>query len=92
MNIYIGNINYKMQENDIMQLFSDYGNVTSVKIIRDKKTGRSKGYGFIEMDNSDCAVRAVDELHRHEVLNRKLVVSVAKQSQVEIQEPEEEMA
>jgi len=83
-------MNYKLQENELMQLFSDYGHVTSVKIIRDKKTGRSKGYGFVELEGVDCAQRAVEELHRYEVLNRKLVVSIAKQSQMFVEEPEQE--
>lgn len=85
MNIYFGNINYKLQEEDLMQLFEEYGEVASLKIIKDKRTGRSKGYGFIEMTDKDAALQAIENLNRKEIIGRKIVLSVAKQSLTEVE-------
>lgn len=85
MNIYIGNINYKIEETELQTLFEEFGKVNSVKILKDKRTGRSKGYGFIEMEDRDNALHAIDALNRREMLGRKIVLSVAKQSQKELE-------
>lgn len=85
MNIYIGNINYKLQEEDLLKLFEEFGEVVELKLIKDKRTGRSKGYGFIEMLNRDSALQAIENLNRKELNGRKIVLSVAKQSQPEVE-------
>ncbi|MGF1586343.1 MAG: RNA recognition motif domain-containing protein [Bacteroidales bacterium] len=77
MTIYIGNIPYSMKEADIEQLFADFGTVLSVKIITDKFTHRSKGYGFIEMEDDAEGESAVNNLNGQDVLGRNLKVSRA---------------
>jgi RNA recognition motif-containing protein len=77
MTIYIGNIPYSMKEADIEQLFADFGTVLSVKIITDKFTHRSKGYGFVEMENEPEVETAIDSLNGKDVLGRNLKVSKA---------------
>ncbi len=77
MTIYIGNIPYSMKEADIEQLFAEFGAVMSVKIITDKFTHRSKGYGFVEIENEDDAEKAIEGLNGKEVLGRNLKVSKA---------------
>ncbi len=62
MNIYVGNLNFKVDENDLQKLFAEYGEVSSCKLITDKFNGRSKGFGFITMDNDDEANTAIKEL------------------------------
>ncbi|TVR71006.1 MAG: RNA-binding protein [Marinilabiliales bacterium] len=77
MTIYVGNIPYSLKEADIEQLFAEFGTVTSVKIITDKFTHRSKGYGFVEMDNEPEGEGAIEKLDGKEVLGRNLKVSRA---------------
>ena len=79
MNIYIGNVSYDSTEEDLGNLFSEYGTVTSVKIIINKHTGRSKGFGFVEMANQEEGQKAVEALDGHEVNGRNLRVDVAKE-------------
>ncbi len=78
MNIYVGNLNFKVDENDLEQLFAEYGDVSSCKIITDKYSGRSKGFGFITMDNDDDANTAIQELGGTTFRDRELVVNEAK--------------
>ena len=78
MNIYAGNLNYSITEEDLEQVFAKYGEISSVKIIRDKYTDQSKGFGFIEMANDDEAQRAIDELNGTEVKGRELRVNQAR--------------
>ena len=77
MTIYIGNIPYSLKEADIEQLFAEFGSVLSVKIISDKFTHRSKGYGFVEMENESEGEKAIDNLNGKDVLGRNLKVSRA---------------
>jgi len=77
MTIYIGNIPYSLKEADIEQLFAEFGAVLSVKIITDKFTHRSKGYGFIEMEDENEAAKAIENLDGKDVLGRNLKVSRA---------------
>ncbi len=77
MTIYVGNIPYSMKENEIEQLFSEYGKVVSVKVIIDKFTKRSKGYAFVEMEDEAQAQTAIDSLNGNEVQGRSLKVSKA---------------
>ena len=74
--IYVGNINYKATEEDLKNVFLEYGKVTSVKIINDRQTGRSKGFGFVEMESG--AEKAIEELDGKEFQGRKLRVNEAK--------------
>ena len=78
MNIYVGNLNYNLSEDDLEKVFSAYGEVASVKIIRDKYTDQSKGFGFIEMASDADAQKAIDELNGTEVKGRELRVNQAR--------------
>ena len=73
MNIYVGNISWGMNDQDLENLFSEHGTVTSAKIITDRMTNRSRGFGFVEM--SDGAEAAIKALNEAEVDGRKLVVN-----------------
>ena len=73
MNIYVGNISWGMNDQDLENLFAEHGTVTSAKIITDKMTNRSRGFGFVEM--SDGAEAAIAALNDAEVEGRKLVVN-----------------
>jgi RNA recognition motif-containing protein len=74
MTIYVGNINYSLGEADIQKIFEVLGTVESVKIIRDKRTGRSKGFAFIEMPDKKEAMEAIKTLDGKEVAGRNLRV------------------
>ncbi|MDA3952505.1 MAG: RNA-binding protein [Bacteroidales bacterium] len=78
MNIYIGNLDYKVTENDLEGIFADYGTVSSSKIIIDKFNGRSKGFGFVSMDNDDEANNAIEGLNGKTFEDREIVVNEAK--------------
>ncbi len=78
MNIYVGNVDFKATENQLSDLFAGYGEVTSVKIISDKLTGRSKGYAFVEMANDSEGKAAVEALNGYALNNREISVSVAR--------------
>lgn len=78
MNIYVGNIDFKVSENDLMEIFEEFGAVSSAKIIIDKFSDRSKGFGFVTMDNDEQANKAINELHGAEFKNRDMVVNEAK--------------
>lgn len=78
MNIYVGNLSYGLSEEELKELFENYGSVDSVKIIKDRETGRSKGFGFIEMPNDDEAKTAIEQLNDTEVQSRNLRVNEAR--------------
>jgi RNA-binding proteins (RRM domain) len=78
MNIYVGNLNYRVREADLQQIMEDYGTVTSVKVIMDRETGKSKGFGFIEMPNDAEGAKAIAELNGAEFEGRALVVKEAR--------------
>jgi RNA recognition motif-containing protein len=78
MNIFISNISFKVREQSLSELFSQYGEVTSVRIIKDKETRRSKGYGFVEMANDNEANAAINALNGTEHYERNIVVAEAK--------------
>ena len=73
MNIYVGNISWGLTDQDLENVFAEHGTVTSAKIITDRATGRSRGFGFVEM--SDGAEAAIAALNEAEVDGRKLVVN-----------------
>jgi len=78
MNIYVGNLDFKVNENDLEEVFEEYGAVSSSKIITDKFSGRSRGFGFVTMENQDDANRAINALNGATFENRPLVVNEAK--------------
>ena len=75
MNIFVGSLPFSIEEADLRESFEAYGTVDSVKIITDKFTGRSKGFGFVEMSNDDDAQKAIDELNGATVQGRAIVVN-----------------
>ena len=78
MNIYVGNLNYKVDENDLEGIFEEYGKVDSAKVIMDKYTGSSKGFGFVEMTDQDQANKAINDLNGATLEERKMVVNEAR--------------
>jgi len=78
MNIYVGNLDFKVNEDDLQKVFEEYGTVSSAKVITDKFSGRSKGFGFVEMDNDDEANEAIKDLNGSVIENREVVVNEAK--------------
>jgi len=79
MNLYVGNIDYEVSEDDLTQAFKQHGEVGSVKIITDKFTGRAKGFGFVEMPNDNEAQTAMDSLNGHEINGRPIKVNQARE-------------
>ncbi|PLX23621.1 MAG: RNA-binding protein [Salinivirgaceae bacterium] len=78
MNIYVGNLNYRVNETDLKEVFEDYGTVVSAKIIMDKFSGKSKGFGFVEMDDNSAANKAIEELNGAIYEKREMVVNEAR--------------
>ena len=64
MNLYISNLSYNISDEDIRQLFADYGEITSAKVIMDRETGRSRGFGFVELSDDELAKKAIEELNQ----------------------------
>jgi len=77
MNIFVGSLPWSIEEADLRESFEAYGAVDSVKIITDKFTGRSKGFGFVEMTNDAEALKAIEELNGASVQGRTIVVNVS---------------
>ncbi len=75
MNIYVGNLPFNMGEEDLKEIFEEYGDVASTKIVSDKFSGRSKGFGFVEMSNDSEATNAIKELNNAEVSGRNIKVN-----------------
>ena len=78
MNIYVGNLDFKVNENDLESIFGEYGEVSSARVIVDKYSGRSKGFGFVSMDNPDEANKAISELNGTTFKAREMVVNEAR--------------
>ena len=78
MQIYVGNMSYGTTEESLTNLFSNYGDVSSVKIITDRETGRAKGFGFVTMESDESAKKAIEELDQKEFEGRNLRVNEAK--------------
>ncbi|WP_045218040.1 RNA recognition motif domain-containing protein [Desulfonatronum thioautotrophicum] len=76
--LYVGNLSYSTTEDDLHALFSDAGSVQSVAVIKDRDTGRSKGFGFVEMNSDDDAQKAIDLFHGTEFQGRPMTVNVAR--------------
>ena len=77
MNIFVGSLPFKLEEADLKELFEAFGEVTSVKIINDRESGRSKGFGFVEMVDDEAAKKAIADLNGSEVAGRNIVVNQA---------------
>src|SRR5262249_51960799 len=78
MKLYVGNLSYGMSDSDLQNLFEQHGTVLSAQIIMDRDTGRSKGFGFVEMSTSEEGQAAIQALHDQEVGGRKLTVNEAR--------------
>lgn len=78
LKLYVGNLPYAVTEEKLQEVFSRHGTVTSVRIITDKFTGRSKGFGFVEMGSEEEASQATQALHGNDLDGRALVVSEAR--------------
>jgi len=78
MNIYVGNLDYEVDENDLKDIFEEFGTIQEAKIIHDKMSGRSKGFGFVTMDNPEEANKAMEKLNGSELENRTMVVNEAR--------------
>jgi RNA recognition motif-containing protein len=78
MNIYVGNLSYGTSESDLQAAFEQYGSVSSARIITDKYTGKSKGFGFVEMANSAEARQAIERLNGTEIGGRSVSVNEAR--------------
>src|SRR5438309_654332 len=77
MNLFVGNLSFRVTEDELQSLFSAKGEVTAVRIIKDRDSGLSKGFGFVEMANSTEAQTAIDQLNGQEVLGRAIRVNEA---------------
>ena len=78
MNIYVSNLSFNVADEDLKDFFAEYGEITSAKIIMDRATGRSRGFGFVEMPNEEEAKKAIQELDGGVVEGRTISVTVAK--------------
>ena len=78
MNLYVGNLSYRMTEDQLREAFEEFGQVTSCTIIKDKVTGQSKGFGFLEMPERSEAEAAISSLNGRELQGRKLNVNEAR--------------
>ena len=80
MNIFVANINFKTRKEDLETTFQTHGEVSSVKLVRDRDTGRAKGYGFVEMPNESEALKAIESLNGFQLDGRELIVKPANSS------------
>ena len=78
MNIYVGNLSYQMGDSELEKVFAEFGQVKSAKVITDRETGRSKGFGFIEMETSIAGSQAIEALNGNECDGRTLRVNEAR--------------
>jgi RNA recognition motif-containing protein len=78
MNIYVGNLSYGMSEDELREAFGAFGEVSSVKILMDRETGRSRGFGFVEMPNQNEAEKAIAQLNGKDVGGRALRINEAR--------------
>jgi RNA recognition motif-containing protein len=78
MNVYVGNLPFTFTSDDLDRLFAPFGSVTSAQVITDRDTGRSRGFGFVEMGDDDAARKAISELNDSDVDGRRLTVNEAR--------------
>lgn len=77
MNIFVAQLNFRIQSESLKEIFEEYGEVTSAKVVKDMATGRSKGFGFVEMADEAAALTAIEELNGAEVEGKTIVVKKA---------------
>jgi RNA recognition motif-containing protein len=87
MNIYVSNLSFAVQDEDLREFFAEYGEVSSAKIITDKLTNRSRGFGFVEMSDDAAAEKAIKELDGGMVDGRAIKVTVARPKEERSQKP-----
>jgi RNA recognition motif-containing protein len=78
-NIYVGNLAFSTESSDLERLFAEHGSVTKAQVISDRDTGRSRGFGFVEMDSADSAQNAISSLDGTDLGGRNLKVNIAKE-------------
>ena len=78
-NLYVGNLPFSTTSAELEELFAAHGSVTSAQVITDRETGRSRGFGFVEMESDDAAQQAIAELNDSEVSGRRIRVNVARE-------------
>jgi RNA recognition motif-containing protein len=78
MDIYVGNLHYKVDEDTLREIFEEYGEVSAVKIVTDNVTRKSKGFGFVTMNDENNAKQAIEELNEGELMGRKIIVNQAR--------------
>ena len=78
--LYVGNLPWTFNNNQLLDIFKPHGNVVSAKVVTDKESGKSRGFGFVEMENDNDANSAIKSLNGSELSGRKLVVASAKAS------------
>ena len=78
MKLYVGGLAYSVSESELETVFSEFGKINSVNIIKDRETGQSKGFGFVEMDNDSDAKKAISSLNRKEISGRTIMVNEAR--------------
>jgi RNA recognition motif-containing protein len=81
MNLYVGNLAYSMRDDDLNALFSNHGEVDSARVIMDRASGRSKGFGFVEMSDEEAAKAAIEALNGTEIEGRNVIVNEARPRQ-----------
>ncbi len=77
--IYVGNLSYDTTEDDLKTIFAEYGTVESVNVIKDKFTGKSKGFAFVEMGDEDSARQAIEGMNQQEIMGRRIKVDKAQE-------------
>jgi cold-inducible RNA-binding protein len=82
MNMYVSNLSFHTNDEALRELFASFGNVKSAKVITDRETGRSRGFGFVEMDDTAEGEAAMKSLHNKDIDGRALSVSIAKEKSV----------
>jgi len=81
MNMYVSNLGFHVSEEDLRKLFEPFGEVSSAKVITDRETGRSRGFGFVEMKSNDQANKAMTSLNNKEIEGRAISVTVAREKE-----------
>lgn len=81
MTIYVGNLSYKAAENELETLFSQYGEISSVRVMKDKFTGRARGFAFVELATQEQEAAAISALHETEFMGRNLIVNAAREKE-----------